>query len=207
MVDEAAHLRPKLQEEQLLADLVEDAAAIGKSKLGAMSRQQTVAEAVEVVNPQAGGLLQADGALETMAQLGRRPDVVCQHKDVFGGQAGVPLEEVPDALDDDRRLTRPGPGQDHERPVAPFDRAALFFGKPVPAGHGRPFLVSLHCRSPAEFVDFIVVPGAELPYGPRVRSWHLALTELPAAAHESRLVAALPFVGVCPETTKPRGDI
>jgi len=80
---------------------------------------------------------EADCALETVAQLGRSPDVVCQDQDALRSQVRVLLEEVADALDDDCGLACPGAGEDHEGPIAPFDRPALFFGKPVSAGQGR----------------------------------------------------------------------
>ena len=74
------------------------------------------------------------GALEAVAELGRGPDVVCQDQDVLGSEVRVLLEQVADALDDDGRLARPGAGEDHERPLAPFDRGALLGGEPVAVG-------------------------------------------------------------------------
>ena len=134
VVQEAAHLRAQLEQEELLSDLVEDAAAIGQAELGAVRGQEAVAETVEVVDPQAGGALDTDGRLEAVAELGRGPDVVRQDEDVLGGEVRVLVEKVADALDDDGRLARPGTGEDHQRPVAPLDGRALLGGQPVAVG-------------------------------------------------------------------------
>ena len=99
-----------------------------------MCGEEPVAEAVEVVDPQPAGPLEAERALEALAELGRGPDVVRQDEDVLGCEVWIALEQVADALDDDGRLAGPGAGEDHERPVAPFDRRALLVGEPVAAG-------------------------------------------------------------------------
>ena len=137
VVEEAAHLRAQFEQEQLLADRVQDVAAIAEAQLSAVRGQEAVTEAVEVVDPQASSALHADRPLETVTELGCRPDVVRQDEDVLRGEVGVVVEHVADAFYDDGRLARAGAGEDHERPLAPFDRGPLLGGEPVAAGVSR----------------------------------------------------------------------
>ena len=99
-----------------------------------MRGEQAVAETVEIVDPQSGRPLNTNRALEAVAQLGRSPDVVCQDEDVLGRQVRILIQKESDALDHDGRLACTGAREDHERPLAPLDRPALFFGEPVTAG-------------------------------------------------------------------------
>ena len=57
--------------------------------------------------------------------LAENADVVRQDEDVFRAQVPLSGEQVPYALDNDRCLPRPRPGQHHERALTPLNCGAL----------------------------------------------------------------------------------
>ncbi len=72
VVEELAHVRQQVAQQQSLTHLVEQLRITGDVGFGAMLAQQPVAEAVEVVHPQAAGHVHAEGLLEALDQLALR---------------------------------------------------------------------------------------------------------------------------------------
>ena len=80
----------------------------------------------------------ADRRVQPVPQLARGLHVVGQHEDLLGQQVLARRQQMPDALDDDPRLARPGARDDDDRPVAPLDDPPLLGGQVVVRrDHGR----------------------------------------------------------------------
>ena len=89
-----------------------------------------MAEAVEVATRRCGRATPAPTVcVQPLLQLARGLDVVGQDQDLLGQQVLARRQQLPDALDDDPRLARPGAGDDDDRPVAPLDDPALLGGE------------------------------------------------------------------------------
>ena len=96
-----------------------------EARLGRVLPEQAVAEAVEVVHPQAARPLDTEGPLEALHQLARSADVVGQDEDVLRRQRTVAVEQMADPLDDHGGLAGAGSREHHQRPVAPLDGGPL----------------------------------------------------------------------------------
>ena len=125
VIEEVAHARPKVAQQQALADAVEQAGAGVEARLGGVLTEQPVAEAVEVVDPEAARPLDTEGLLEALQQLARGPHVVGQDEDVLRGQGAVTVEQLADPLDDHGGLPGAGASEHHKRTVTPLDGGPL----------------------------------------------------------------------------------
>ena len=127
--------RPDVPDEQELTDAVQHIGPRRQPHLRARFGQHPMAEAVEVGHRHAGRGGGAHRLLDPLAQLARGLDVVGQDQDRLRCQVRLGREQPGDALDDDPRLARARPGDDHRRPIAELDDGALLRGERGGRGH------------------------------------------------------------------------
>ena len=120
--------RHEVAQQQHLADAVEHVGAGRQSGVTGVVGQDPLAEAVEVADRHPGGISDADGRLDPLAQFGRCLHVVGQDEQVLGLEVFPCLEEVADPFDNDACLPGAGSSDDHGRPVAPLDDPLLLVG-------------------------------------------------------------------------------
>ncbi len=132
VVDEV-EARRDVPEEQDLRDAVEDVGPRGQAGIGGVLGQDPLAEAVEVRDGHPRADPDAHRVIEACLELLGRLDVVGQDEQVLGQDVVAVLQEKANPLDDHARLAGARPGDDHQRPIAQFDDAALL----VREAHGQ----------------------------------------------------------------------
>jgi len=88
-----------------------------------------MAEAVEVGNGHPGAGRRAHGRVQTILELARGLHVVGQDEQVLREEAFAVLQQPLDPFHDDPRLAGARARDDHHRPIAPLDDAALVGGE------------------------------------------------------------------------------